>query len=71
MRPRVDAVLKNAEAVWRVVDEDLSITTPEGSDGLCLERNFYKDDGKYVADGIYELSAWGVLQPSQFELGGK
>jgi hypothetical protein len=58
-------VLSNPEAVWKVVDEDLSITTLDLQHGLCLEYNFYTDGGEYIREGFYELTAWGVFVPER------
>jgi hypothetical protein len=50
-------VLCNAISGWRIVKNDLCLLTMNITDGLCLEINYYNNDG--VRDGIYELTVWG------------
>jgi hypothetical protein len=57
------SILENAEAVWEVVGEDLSLTSSDVRHGLCLERNYYGERGRYVEEGVYEITAWGDLVP--------
>jgi hypothetical protein len=59
VRIKADCVLQNAMRVWHVVGEDLSAVTDDLHHGLCLEENFYTDEGEYVREGLYELSVWG------------
>jgi hypothetical protein len=54
-------ILKNPFAVWKVTEEDLSIATEDLSSGFCLGRNYYDLEEQYVAEGVYELTAWGEL----------
>jgi hypothetical protein len=56
-----DCILLNAFAVWTVVENDLNVVTETLRDGLCLELNYYTPSGDYVADGVYELSTWGIF----------
>ena len=56
-------VLNNVAAVWRVVEQDLCVISDGGQSGLCLEENYYDSEGTYIKEGIYELTAWGSLQP--------
>lgn len=56
-----NVVLQNFLAVWDVVGEDFSVATRELQSGLCVEINFYDTDGRYVKDGICELTAWGIF----------
>jgi hypothetical protein len=60
--PAISA-LENAEAVWEVVGEDLSLTSADLVDGLCVEKNYYGGNGRYVKEGIFEITAWGKLAP--------
>lgn len=48
-------VLGRAEAVWRIVGEDLCLCTSELAGGFCLERNHYGDRDEY------ELTTWGAF----------
>jgi hypothetical protein len=57
-------VLRNFEDIWIFLQVDLCITTPDLHDGLCLEENYYDEDGEYHPDGVLELSTWGVFQGS-------
>jgi hypothetical protein len=57
----VQRVLRNAKAVWEFVDEDLCVTTADGRNGLCVEFNFYTPEGRYVSEGVYEITAWGTF----------
>lgn len=61
-----DAVLSNPKAIWDVVEEDLAITTPSLQDGLRLEFNFYSEEGEYIKEGLYELTAWGIFVPQRY-----
>jgi len=55
------AVLRNPLAVWQVVKDDLALASDNISSGLCVEKGYYELDGKYVAEGVYELTAWGAF----------
>lgn len=57
-----ELVLRNAEAVWKVVDADLSVVTRDFAHGMCLEESQYASDGEYIRDGIYEMTAWGRFE---------
>jgi hypothetical protein len=61
-RVPADLILRNAMSVWKVVEEDLSLTTEDLQHGLCLEANFYTPSGEYVRTGVYELTAWGAFR---------
>lgn len=54
-------VLTNIENIWKLVKEDIAITTLDVKNGLCLELNFYSINGDYVKEGIYELTTWGFF----------
>ena len=55
------AVLSNFLAVWNVVQEDFCVCTADIETGLCVEFDFYNDNGDYIPNGLYTLSAWGLL----------
>lgn len=55
-------LLNNIEKIWGVVEDDLSVASIDLEHGVCLELNFYRCDGIYIKDGIYQLTAWGVFQ---------
>ncbi|MCY2965979.1 MAG: hypothetical protein NT069_20500 [Planctomycetota bacterium] len=61
VRVPADTVLRNAIAVWDIVNEDLCVTTDDLQHGLCLEENFYYPAGEYVSGGLYELTVWGLF----------
>jgi hypothetical protein len=54
-------VLTNVDEVWKLVGEDLSLTTEDLGHGFCLELNYYDGKGNYVKEGTYFLTAWGLL----------
>jgi hypothetical protein len=56
-----EPILRNLLSVWGVVEEDLRLATLDMKNGLCLEVNFNDMEGKYVKDGVYEISVWGVF----------
>lgn len=61
----IRVVLSNIKAVWEVVEDDFSLSTPDVTSGICVEHGFYNEHGNYVSDGAYELTTWGVFsQPS-------
>jgi hypothetical protein len=62
VRMSAKQVLQNAASVWAVVGEDLSLASESMDDGMCLEESFYRSDGEYVHDGLYELTTWGRFQ---------
>lgn len=49
-------------AIWDVVEEDFCVTTADLKDGLCVELNFYDADGKYVQEGVWEVTCWGAFE---------
>ena len=55
-------ILKNAFDVWGLVREDLSFATQDIESGFCLAQNYYDASGKFVKEGVYELTAWGKLR---------
>jgi hypothetical protein len=65
VRVPADSILENAMAVWEVVKEDLSLATEDLQHGLCLEENPYTPSGKYVREGMYELTIWGLFAPQR------
>lgn len=62
-----NCVLRNVMATWKVVEEDLSMATEDLQHGFCLEENFYTPAGHYVAEGIYDISAWGAFARARKE----
>jgi hypothetical protein len=54
-------VLKNPFDIWKVTEQDLSVAAEDLSSGLCLEYNYYNRHGQYMAEGVYEVTAWGEL----------
>lgn len=60
---RLAWIVRDPLSVWEVTGEDLSFTVEDLSSGFCLERNYYDLEGKYVAEGVYELTAWGSFAP--------
>ena len=54
-------ILFNADAMWKEIKGDLCIATQDNSSGLCLEENFYDLQQVYHAEGIYEMTRWGVF----------
>ena len=65
VRVRADLVLKSAFPVWSVVGRDLCIASESLDCGLCLEETLYDASGEYVANGLYELTSWGLLSQTQ------
>lgn len=61
VRLPASAVLTNAAAVWKVVEQDLCMTTSDCSSGLCVEESVYDENDAYVGTGIYEVTAWGAF----------
>lgn len=59
LRASADMILLHAASVWRVVSEDLTITTEDLENGLCVGTNYYDMRGEYVATGVIEVRAWG------------
>jgi hypothetical protein len=66
VRLPADRVLTHIEAIWKVVEEDLCVTTLNLQHGFCLEFNFYTETGEYRREGVYELTAWGAFLPKEF-----
>lgn len=58
------AIASALEAVWRVAEEDLCVSTPDLNNGFCLEENYYDECGIYVPVGVFELTAWGDFAPA-------
>jgi hypothetical protein len=56
-----DVVLSHAREIWELVGEDLSMCSDDLSHGLCLELNYYDQAGRYLADGVYQVTAWGAF----------
>jgi hypothetical protein len=56
-----NAVLRHAEAVWKAVQNDLTMTTRNLEHGMCLEESMYSSSGEYVERGPYELATWGAF----------
>jgi hypothetical protein len=59
VRMSAHAVLAQPLEVWAHVGDDLCVASADLEDGLCLEQNYYRSDGQYRKDGLYELSTWG------------
>ena len=57
----VNDILKNTDNLRELLGGDISFITKDGTNGLCLERTFYDGKGGYIADGIWELTAWGLF----------
>jgi hypothetical protein len=53
--------LLNFPAIWKVVEDDFRIATPDLQSGLCVERNYYDIGGTYVKNGALETATWGVF----------
>lgn len=62
-----EIVLIHAEAIWKVVNENLCVTTLDLQHGLCLEFNFYTEEGEYVKEGVYELITWGAFSSQKMQ----
>ena len=52
-------VLLNFERLWKVVEQDFRVATPDINSGLCVEDDFYDSFGNYVKEGVYRVSVWG------------
>ena len=58
-------VFYNVHSVWELVHDDLSLTSLNLQDGLCLERNYYSNSGEYHRDGLYQLTSWGSFNRNE------
>jgi hypothetical protein len=67
VRIPASCIIRNPIQVWQITKEDLAFAFEDLSSGICLEQNFYEADGKYVAEGIYELTAWGIFARTCFK----
>jgi len=53
------SVFNNVRAIWEIVHNDLVLITQDSIDGICLEFNYYSNNGKYNSNGFYQLTSWG------------
>jgi hypothetical protein len=69
IRLPADCILRNVISVWKVVEEDLCVTTEDLQHGLCLEENYYTRLGDYKKEGVYELTLWGMFAEGKADHG--
>ena len=55
-------VYNNKNTIFEFVEQDLAMATIDLTHGFCLELNYYDQDGTYVKEGIFELTAWGFFE---------